>query len=571
MTMLEAPPAPPPPTDDPSVVEPAPPKRRRWPLVLAGLLGVLVACAGAAAAWLVTQFPHTKLHSHERALAQLELPGMGTSLVSVTVRGDGGTVVPVRVTKGGTLWPKTKVRPGEKLHVNVVVKRPSWAGWLVGAEETRNLVYTVPKPTSKPQQWLGVRPGAPVQVHFSTPVRVVVVKRGSERVWRTLETPRKVVSLPFKIGNTTFGRAQVQAASRPWQKLSAPIRVTWFPLGRGVSATIHPAPGGTITPARKITITFSAPLSRALGDALTMPTITPAVAGEWKVVDTHTIRFEPSGLGYPFGQTVRVTLPNAVTNAEGPAQPAQDVLTWQVPQPSPARAYQLLSALGWLPLKFKPDYKIPRSPLHQLAAVTTPPTGTWTWKWKHTPASLKALWTPADPETNTVLKGAIMAFEDQHGLPVDGYLDDQVWDALLEDSLHHKANTGGYTYVMVSESLPEKLKLWHNGKVLFQVLANTGIGAAPTEPGTWPVFLHIPVGTMSGTNPDGSHYNDPGIQWISYFHGGDALHAFIRPGYGYPQSLGCVEMTSDDAGRVYPYTPIGTLVTVAAPGVPVGV
>src|SRR4051812_44860777 len=181
MTMLEARPAPPPPTDEHPVVEPAPPRRRRWPIVLAALLGVLLACAGGGAAWLVTRFPHTRLHAHERALAQLELPGMGTRLVSVTVRGDGGTLVPVQVIRGGTLWPRTRVRPGEKLHVRVVVKRPAWAGWLVGAEETRHLVYTVPKPTSKPQQWLGVRPGAPVQVRFSTPVRVVVVTRGRQR------------------------------------------------------------------------------------------------------------------------------------------------------------------------------------------------------------------------------------------------------------------------------------------------------------------------------------------------------------------------------------------------------
>jgi hypothetical protein len=569
MTMLEAPPAPPPPADEIPVADPAPPRRRRWPIVLAALFGVLVACAGAAAAWVVTQFPHAKLHGHQRALAQLELPGMGTKLVSVTVRGDHGAIVPVRVTSTGALWPRTKVRPGERLHVDVVVKRPSWAGWLVGAEESRQLTYVVPKPTSRPQQWLGVRPGQPVQVHFSQPVRVVVVKRGTTRVWRTLKTPRRVVSLPWKIGRTSFGRAQVQAASRPWQKLSAPIRVTWFPLGRGLNATIRPAPNQTITPARAITMTFSSPLKVALGGQL--PTVSPAVDGDWKVVDNHTIRFEPKGLGYPFGQQLRITLPNAVSSAVGPATPPENVLTWQVPQPSPERAYQLLSALGWLPLKFKPDYRIPRTRLHQLAAVTNPPTGTWAWKWKKTPASLKALWTPDDIETNTVLKGAIMEFEDQHGLPVDGYLDDQVWDALLDDSLHHKANTAGYTYVMVSETLPETLKLWHNGKVLFKALANTGIGVAPTEPGTWPVFLHIPVGTMSGTNPDGSHYNDPGITWISYFHGGDALHTFYRPGYGYPQSLGCVEMTEEDAARVYPYTPIGTLVTVVAPGEPVGV
>jgi lipoprotein-anchoring transpeptidase ErfK/SrfK len=93
-------------------------------------------------------------------------------------------------------------------------------------------------------------------------------------------------------------------------------------------------------------------------------------------------------------------------------------------------------------------------------------------------------------------------------------------------------------------------------------LVNTGIPAAPTATGTYPVFEHLPVTTMSGTNPDGSHYSDPGIPWVSYFNGGDALHGFIRPGYGYPQSLGCVEMTYADAGKVYPYTPIGTLVDV---------
>ena len=68
--------------------------------------------------------------------------------------------------------------------------------------------------------------------------------------------------------------------------------------------------------------------------------------------------------------------------------------------------------------------------------------------------------------------------------------------------------------------------------------------------------------TMSGTNPDGSHYHDPGIRWISYFHGGDALHEFPRASFGTPQSLGCVELPEAAAAAVWPYTPIGTLVTV---------
>ena len=64
------------------------------------------------------------------------------------------------------------------------------------------------------------------------------------------------------------------------------------------------------------------------------------------------------------------------------------------------------------------------------------------------------------------------------------------------------------------------------------------------------------------TNPDGSHYHDTGIPWVSYFNGGDALHGYIRASYGWPQSLGCVEMPFANAGAVWPYTPIGTLVTI---------
>ena len=70
---------------------------------------------------------------------------------------------------------------------------------------------------------------------------------------------------------------------------------------------------------------------------------------------------------------------------------------------------------------------------------------------------------------------------------------------------------------------------------------------------------------MVGTNPDGSHYDDPNVPWASYFNGGDALHGFVRASYGFPQSNGCVEMAVANAAQVWPLTPIGTLVTVVGP------
>ena len=80
---------------------------------------------------------------------------------------------------------------------------------------------------------------------------------------------------------------------------------------------------------------------------------------------------------------------------------------------------------------------------------------------------------------------------------------------------------------------------------------------ATTANGTFPVYARYTVTTMTGTNPDGSHYVDPGIPWVSYFNGGDALHGFVRGSYGFPQSDGCVEMPVANAAMVFPLTRSG--------------
>ena len=40
------------------------------------------------------------------------------------------------------------------------------------------------------------------------------------------------------------------------------------------------------------------------------------------------------------------------------------------------------------------------------------------------------------------------------------------------------------------------------------------------------------------------------------------IHGFVRPGYGWPQSLGCVEVQPSTAEVIFPYVNVGTLVTV---------
>jgi lipoprotein-anchoring transpeptidase ErfK/SrfK len=161
-----------------------------------------------------------------------------------------------------------------------------------------------------------------------------------------------------------------------------------------------------------------------------------------------------------------------------------------------------------------------------------------------------------------------MSYQERNGLEVDGVAGPEVWEALMKSVIAGKVKpekgaANGYTYVWVNESEPETVNVWHNGKMIVsEAPANTGIAGAETEVGTFPVFLRYEETTMSGKNPDGSPYSDPGIMWVSYFNGGDALHAFDRPSYGSPQSLGCVEMPLEEAGEIWPYTPLGTPVTV---------
>jgi lipoprotein-anchoring transpeptidase ErfK/SrfK len=138
-----------------------------------------------------------------------------------------------------------------------------------------------------------------------------------------------------------------------------------------------------------------------------------------------------------------------------------------------------------------------------------------------------------------------------------------VWSQLLAAAQAGAMDPAPYNYVYVTQDLPETATVYDNGVAVYSTLANTGVQGATTADGTFPVYARYLTTTMTGTNPNGSHYSDPGIPWVSYFNGGDALHGFVRSSYGFPQSDGCVEMPPDHAEVVFPYTPIGTLVTVS--------
>src|SRR5439155_3970859 len=174
---------------------------------------------------------------------------------------------------------------------------------------------------------------------------------------------------------------------------------------------------------------------------------------------------------------------------------------------------QLLPRTGSLPLDWQPSGPpVARSLRAELRAAVDAPTGRFSSRCPHTPSELRALWTAERP--NEITRGAVMMFEDDHALAVDGLAGARVWHALLSDAIAGKRRASGYSYVYVHSSVPQSLTLWHNGHTVLRSPGNTGVPAAPTQLGTFPVFEHIPVGTMSGTNPGGAHSDDPGIRYI---------------------------------------------------------
>lgn len=193
---------------------------------------------------------------------------------------------------------------------------------------------------------------------------------------------------------------------------------------------------------------------------------------------------------------------------------------------------------------------------------TTIEAGNFVWRYPNLPRALQAQWSVGT--NNVVLKGALMRFQDVHGLATTGQMDSTTWESIVSAARKHQIDPNPYTYVYVSQTQPETLTLYIDNYAFFSTAVNTGLSVAPTQSGTFPVYLRYTVTTMSGKEPDGKPYHDKGIPWVSYFNGGDALHGFIRGAYGYPQSLGCVEMTFAHAAIVWPHTPLGTLVTVAA-------
>jgi lipoprotein-anchoring transpeptidase ErfK/SrfK len=362
-------------------------------------------------------------------------------------------------------------------------------------------------------------------------------------------SPRNTASSGSNGGRTASkakGKGSSQVPSGPLQLLSE----TPATNATGVSGVAD------------VKIQFSA----ALAASSPLPRIKPDVAGSWQGAGTSTLTFVPNR-GFNQQTRVRVTIPGGtegVRSAHGALLAKTIKLNFRTGSYQTARLEELLAQLGYLPFTWSASSgaTVPAATdeAGQLAAAYNPPQGAFSWDSGY-PSELHRFWQGGSADS-LILKGGVMAFEADQGLAIDGVPGPEVWSALFTAVAKNQVNTHGYTYALAREGNPETLTVWHNGRVIMKSLANTGIAAAPTTLGTANVYLRYYYQIMKGTNPDGSKYADP-VYYVSYFRSGEAVHYFSRGSYGFPQSLGCVELPWSNAKFIWKYMNYGTLVTVA--------
>jgi lipoprotein-anchoring transpeptidase ErfK/SrfK len=288
-----------------------------------------------------------------------------------------------------------------------------------------------------------------------------------------------------------------------------------------------------------------------------LPALSPHVSGTWSDLGPYEV-FHPVSTLEPC-TSYKLTIP-AGTVADGHRPLAHaHTISLHVNCPGTTATQEALARLGYLPYT-----------LHGFvgASSTAPVTRRQAARRAYEPPHGKLLPNvpgapPLEPGVlDATTTGALEVFEGDQGLPLTTTPSRQLWVALLSDETLARRDPHPYTWVTVTESVPETLAVHQGSHVALSSPTNTGVPGAVTAQGIFPIFERFVATTMIGTNPDGSHYDDPGVPWVNYFNGGDAVHGFIRPGYGYPQSNGCVELPIATAQTVYGMLQLGDLVIV---------
>jgi lipoprotein-anchoring transpeptidase ErfK/SrfK len=109
----------------------------------------------------------------------------------------------------------------------------------------------------------------------------------------------------------------------------------------------------------------------------------------------------------------------------------------------------------------------------------------------------------------------------------------------------------------------QRLTLFEGGQAVWSTPVATGVYRAETPTGQFLVTHKWSTLRMRGTNPSGISYDIPNVPWVMSFLGDYTIHgAPWRNQFGFPQSNGCVSMSTAASKYLYDRTPLGTPVRI---------
>jgi hypothetical protein len=361
-----------------------------------------------------------------------------------------------------------------------------------------------------------------------------------------------ITAAAIVLGGARHGGGLLASGSASAASPTTPAATPTTPLS---PTRLLAVPSHTIAnPTQPLTVTLSAPPA----PSSPVPMLTPAVAGAWATVGDATV-FTPTSTLQPCSTYTLTVWAGTISIGRAPLGKRRTIIL-QVPCPPIVALQQALSRLGYMGAVFHPRYDVhiasgPETRREAAEHAFHPPRGALV----PDPSDAPAIETGQLDETT---KGALTVYQSDRGLDVTGEPNYATWASLLASETAYRRAPHPYTWVTVTESSPETLRVHVGDRVAFSTPANTGVPGAETAQGIFPIYSRLTSTTMSGEDVDGTKYKVEDVPWVNYFNGGDAVHGYERGSYGSPQSNGCVELPIAAAHTVYGMLALGDIVDV---------
>ena len=129
--------------------------------------------------------------------------------------------------------------------------------------------------------------------------------------------------------------------------------------------------------------------------------------------------------------------------------------------------------------------------------------------------------------------------------------------APVEAQAQYPAEGNGERLIDVDLS-QQRIYAYEGDTVVNSFLVSTGVSQTPTVTGTYRIWIKVRVQDMSGP---GYYLRD--VPYVMFFYKDYGLHGtYWHNNFGTPMSRGCVNLTVGDAGWLYNWASVGTVVNV---------